>query len=64
MKQKMVYVSPKSTIAKLDFDIMMNRLHSCKVTQEDDSKYYLASISGYYNFWMHKEEDKHWELCK
>jgi len=64
MKTKILYVQPKSEIAKLDFDVLMNRLHSCKVQQEDDTKMHLSSISGHYNFWMNKNEDPNWTLIK
>jgi len=64
MKTKFVYVQPKSNVAKLDFDVLMNRLHSCKVTKEDDANIYLSSISGFYDFWMNKNEDPHWEMIK
>lgn len=64
MKPKFVCVQPKSNIAKLDFEVLMNKLHSCKVTTEDDFKYYLSSISGKYEFWMKKEQDSHWDLIK
>lgn len=64
MKIKFICVEPKSNIAKLDFDVLMNRLHSCRVKQEDDTKFYLSSISGHYNFWIKKDEDPHWYVIK
>jgi len=62
MKSEFVYVQPKSRQAKQDFVEMMNKLHSCKVMHRDQQYIYLQSISGYYDFWVKKENDEDWEM--
>jgi hypothetical protein len=42
----------------------MDSLHSCKVEQEDQEKWFLSSISGRYHFWMSKENDPNWSIIK
>ena len=39
----------------------MDSLHSCRVEQEDQEKWFLSSISGRYHFWMSKENDPNWK---
>jgi len=64
MKTKFVTVKPKTSKAKNRFANLMDQLHSCRVEKEDQEKMFLASISGRYFFWMHKENDTNWEIIK
>jgi len=64
MKSKFITVQPKSSKAKNRFANLMDSLHSCKVEQEDQEKWFLSSISGRYHFWMSKENDPNWEVIK
>tara|TARA_B100001094_G_scaffold188216_1_gene182419 strand:+ start:788 stop:982 length:195 start_codon:yes stop_codon:yes gene_type:complete len=64
MKPKFITVQPKSSKAKNRFANMMDYLHSCKVEQEDQEKWFLVSITGRYHFWMSKENDPNWSICK
>ena len=63
-KQKFVCVKPKSTDAEEQFNLYMNRLHSCRVTKEDRYTYFLSSITNKFSFELNKEFDKNWEVIK
>tara|TARA_Y100001968_G_C19258719_1_gene668139 strand:- start:564 stop:758 length:195 start_codon:yes stop_codon:yes gene_type:complete len=64
MKATFITVQPKSSKAKNRFANMMDSLHSCRVEQEDQEKWFLSSITGRYHFWMNKENDPNWSICK
>lgn len=64
MKKHLVFVSPKSSKAKICFTDMMNSLHTCRVEERKDGKMFLASISGKFWFWMSEGVDDHWEVVK
>ena len=64
MKTKFITVQPKSTKGKNRFVNLMDRLHSCKVQQEDETQMFLESISGRYFFWMQKRNDPDFEIIK
>ncbi len=64
MKTEMICVNPKSSRARVRFDEMMDKLHSCRVNKREHGKVYLESISGRYKFWMSEGCDDHWEVVK
>tara|TARA_R100001440_G_scaffold37089_2_gene56359 strand:- start:318 stop:491 length:174 start_codon:yes stop_codon:yes gene_type:complete len=57
-------VKPRSTDAEEQFNLYMNRLHSCRVTKEDRYTYFLSSITNKFSFELNKEFDKNWEVIK
>lgn len=61
-KTKFVYVSPISKNAKFYFNLDMNKLHSCRVKDENDTMFYLESINKEYCFWVNKFNDKNWRI--
>jgi hypothetical protein len=62
MKTEFICVKPKSSKAKNRFANQMRGLHSCRVEQRKDGKVFLASVSGYYFFWLSEGGDEHWEV--
>ena len=62
MKSEFIYVKPKSLKAKNRFADEMRGLHSCRVKERKDGKVFLASVSGYYFFWLTEGGDDHWEI--
>jgi len=64
MKTKFVCVSPISSKAKLDFELDMKSLHSCRVKHEEDTVYYLESLNKEYYFSVNKEKDSNWRIIK
>ena len=64
MKNKFVYVSPKSTEAKVDFTDKFMSLHSCRVLEEDSDSYYVENIKKSRSFIIRKSNDQHWYLIK
>jgi hypothetical protein len=64
MKTKFVCVSPISKEAKFKFNSDMLQFHSCRVKQEDSSRYYLESLNKSYYFWVDKKSDPNWRIEK
>lgn len=64
MKTKFICVNPISCSAKLNFDIDMNKFHSCRITKEDDNFYYLESLNKKYYFNISKNNDKNWSIMQ
>ncbi len=64
MKQQFICVQPRTGDAQYRFDTDMDKLHSCRIMQEDESKYVLSSITERYSFEMRKGYDKNWEVIK
>lgn len=64
MKTKFICVSPISGNAKINFELDMKNLHSCRVKDENDKFYYLESLNKMYYFYVKKEKDIHWEIVK
>jgi len=64
MKTEFICVQPKTTEAKIHFEVMMDKLHSCRVQERKNDHVLLKSISGRYYFWMNEEKDKDWEIIK
>ena len=64
IKRKFVNVIPKSSKAKNRFANQMDKLHAMVVEQEQDGKLFLVSINRQYCFWIPKEGNEHWEICK
>jgi hypothetical protein len=63
-KTKFVTVQPKSKGAKERFVGYMDQLHSCRIVQESEDNYILASITNRYSFEMKKINDQNWEVIK
>ena len=63
-KTRVLYVQPKSDLAKERFYEKMHHLHSCKVDRETDTQFFLSSITGQYQFCIDKVGDTNWELIK
>ena len=63
-KNKFVTVQPKSKSAKERFAGFMDQLHSCRIVQESEDNYILASITNRYSFEMKKINDQNWEVIK
>ncbi len=63
-KTKFVTVQPKSDHAKQRFAGRMDHLHSCRILEESEDNYILASITNRYSFKMKKINDQNWEVIK
>ena len=63
-KTKFVTVQPKSEHAKERFVGSIDQLHSCRIVQESEDNYILASITNRYSFEMKKINDQNWEVIK
>lgn len=64
MKSKFVCVSPVSYNAKIEFEDLMNKLHSCRVIRENEDKMLLESINKSHHFWISLSDDKNWKIIK
>jgi len=64
MKTKFICVSPISKEAKFKFNSDMLQFHSCRIKQEDDSRYYLESLNKTCYFWVDKKSDPNWRIEK
>lgn len=64
IKKELVFVQPRSQVAKDRFINKMNKLHSCYVKNRKDNKIFLESISGRYLFSMNENADDHWEIIR
>lgn len=64
MKSEFICVKPKSISAKVEFEQLMNLLHSCKVQKRQDGKMLVSSISGNHRFWISEMNDIDWEIVK
>lgn len=64
MKTKFICVTPISSRAKLNFQIDMSQLHSCRVKDENDQSYYLESLNKTFYFWVNKQQDPNWRIEK
>lgn len=64
IKRKFVNVIPKSYLAKIDFDYLMNCLHGMEVKEETDDMYLLESITKKNTFWISKSGNDHWDIVK
>ena len=49
-KTKFVTVQPKSEHAKQRYAGSMDQLHSCRIVEESEDNYILASITNRYSF--------------
>lgn len=64
MKSEFIYITPKTSDAKVFFELDLKELHSCKVLEKTSNKLLVKSIAGEYYFWIDREQDKNWELVK
>lgn len=63
-KSEILYVNPKTKKSKEIFDVLMRKLHSCKVMKRNEGNVYLKSITNNYSFYMKEQNDPNWELIK
>jgi predicted metal-dependent phosphoesterase TrpH len=59
-----VYVQPKSTEATEFFNLIMRKIHACKVVKTENEKLLLKPINQNYQFWISSRNDSNWELIK
>lgn len=64
MKQKIIYLSPKSKEANEFFNLSMKKVHSCKVLRTEEKRILVNPIQSKYQFWVQEKNDEHWELIK
>jgi len=64
MKTKFICVSPISPKAKLNFELEMLGLHSCRVKHEENDFYYLESLNKEYYFTVNKKDDSNWRIIQ
>ena len=63
-KKHFINVVPKTSRAKNRFINQMDSLHAMEVEQETDTQLFVVSINRRYCFWIPKEGNEHWEICK
>lgn len=63
-KAEILYVKPKTEESKEIFDILMYKLHSCKVMGRNDGNIFLKSITNNYDFYVKEKNDPNWEFIK
>jgi hypothetical protein len=64
MKTKFICLTPISKEAKSQFTLDMLQFHSCRVKNEDDSRYYVESLNKTCYFWVDKVSDPNWRIEK
>jgi len=64
-KQKTrIFVDPISPSAQKRFDLLMHKIHICKVDLESTDEFYLSSANQNYSFVVQKKNDPHWKILK
>jgi hypothetical protein len=64
MKSKFICVSPISYSAKVEFEDLMDKFHSCRIIEEFNNKILLESLKKTHYFWISTENDKNWKVVR